>query len=95
MIPIASTTTLSIEKTATLLQKLLDLSTEQNVELPNFVSSKVNRLLKEQQKFVKDIDNYLQFTPHFADKNGLETIITIVETYPEFLATKGVYLASW
>ena len=84
-IPITSATTLSIEKTATLLQKLFDLREEQNVELPDFISSKVDDLLKEQHQFVKDIDKYLQSTP---DESRLETFTAIVKTCPEFLATQ-------
>ena len=88
MIPITSATTLSIEKTATLLQKLLDLRNEQNVELSGFISSRVDKLVKEQQQFVEDIDEYLQIRPHFANESEIETITTIVETCPEFLATQ-------
>ena len=87
MIPITSVTTLSIEKTATLMQKLFDLRDEQNIELPNWMSSKLDDIIEEQEVFIEDIDDYLHNTSHFEDESRIETITTIVETCPEFLAT--------
>ena len=83
MIPIADSTSLSIERTAKLLQDLVDLK-DKNTKLPQKLTKSINCLLDAQQVFLKDIDTYL----HSNHKYKLEILTAIVEPNPEFLATK-------
>ena len=90
MIPISTLTTLSIEKAAKLVQNLVDLRDKRNVDLPEDISKSLESLLKAHTKFTKDIDQYMQ-TDNFEDEDNIEIVSTIVETCPEFLATKDKY----
>ena len=83
MIPITDSTSLSIERTAKLLQSLVDFK-DKNVELPEMLRESVDHLLDAQQTFLKNIDTYL----HSDHKDELEILTAIVEPNPEFLATK-------
>lgn len=88
MIPITSSTTLSIAKTAKLLQNLVDLKEERNLEkLPDLVEVGIRKLLKQQQEFVKIIDDYMHLEDRGVDEVEIETLSTILEVCPEFLAT--------
>ena len=87
MILIASSTDFSIEKTAQLLRNLVNIR-NRNVDLPEEISTGVNNLLKAQEAFMKDIDHYLHESSINLDEDHIESITTIVETCPEFLATK-------
>ena len=88
MIPIASSTTLTIEKAAKLLQNLVDWDHNSNVGLPMEISNSVNRFLRAQQRFAKDIDDYMHNVRHFSSEDSIEMVTEIVETCPEFLATQ-------
>ena len=88
MIPITSSTTLSIEKTAKLLQNLINLKNKRSIHLPEGISRYVDSLLQAQQILVQKIDDYLHQPEHFGDKDKFETVSTIVKTCPEFLATQ-------
>ena len=90
MIPISSSTTLSIDKTARLLQNLVDLRNKRETNLPNHILKSVDNLLKAQQKFVKQTDIYLHDPNLYlaADDDDIETVKTIVQIHPEFLATQ-------
>ena len=88
MIPISSSTTLTLEKAAKLLQSLVDLRDNTHVDLPEEISKRVDRILKAQQKLTKDIDGYFRKESTYTDEDNLEMITTIVETCPEFLATR-------
>ena len=81
-------TPLSIEKTAKLLEKLVDMRSKKSVRLPDIISKNVDKLLSAQRTFVKEIDNYLHKVSSFKDEDdSIETISTVVQTCPEFLAT--------
>ncbi len=86
--PITSKTTLSIAKTAKLLQKLVDLTEEKGggQELPEDIQECVTEVLDAQEKFVKQIDKYLHSKERVIDE--FEVVSSIIETCPEFLATK-------
>ena len=91
MIPISSSTNLSIEKTAKLLQNLVDLkNNNKNIEynIPEDISESIDNLLEAQQLFLKEIDDYLHRPSNFKHIDNIETVSTIVNTCPEFLATK-------
>ena len=91
MIPITPKTTLSLEKTAKLAQKLIDLTENQNLELPDDLQGQFENYLNFQYCFVRDIDKYLHQQRHYEDEEHIEVIATIVETCPEFLATEYKY----
>ena len=89
MIPFttSTSTSLSIEKTANLLQNLVNLK-EQNVELPEQISKSMDALLDAQQTLVKDVDSYLQSYKTYKNEDENYVIVKpIVESSPEFLAT--------
>jgi hypothetical protein len=85
MIVISNETTLSIDKVAKLLQKLVDLKEHPRNELPDKIESSVKKILDAQKKFVEEIDEYMHGIDH--DEDDLETVKTVGETCPEFLAT--------
>jgi hypothetical protein len=85
MITITTETTISIEKVAKLLQNLVDLQKEAEKGLPIKLQACVSQLLSAQKRFVKQIDNYMHLMNYNVD--GIETLKTIAETCPEFLAT--------
>lgn len=86
MIPIVSSTSLSIEKTATLFQNLINLRKEREIELDyDDLEEHINDLLNAQRKFVNEIDKYMH-TDFY--EHEIETVTTIIETCPQFLATK-------
>ena len=58
MIPIAPSTTLSMEKAAQLVQSLVELK-DQNVDLPKKLLGSINAFQDAQNTFVKEIDTYL------------------------------------
>ena len=88
MIPIASSTTLSLEKVTALVQNLLHLKKEKGVDvLPTHISSSIDKLLETQQTLVREIDEYLHQSDHFEDDDNMDMVSTIVRTCPEFLAT--------
>ena len=94
MIPIATSTNLSIEKTAQLLQSLVDLKNQQNLKLPDDLTKSVNALLNAQQSFVEEIDNFLHKENLYADGEDemeYKTVKTIVDSFPEFLAAKNMW----
>ncbi len=92
MIPIASETTLSIKKTAHLLQKLVDLEKTASFQLPEEIKYNVKELLNAQSNFVKQIDDYFNSWDAYKDSpQTFETAKAIVETCPEFLATRGAF----
>ncbi len=88
--PITTETSLSIDKTAKLLQALVDLSGGEGgggEGLPEVIQKCVDNVLDAQKKLVKQIDEYLH-----SKKRGLEefnVVSSIIETCPEFLATKS------
>ena len=87
MIPISSSTSLSIENSAKLLQSLVDLE-DKNVELPKKLAKCVDDFLDAQQTFLREIDEFLHdYNDEDDSENKLEILKTIVEPYPEFLAT--------
>ena len=88
MIPLATKTTLSYEKCAKLQQKLADLKQSNPNALPNSVLRSLKALEDAQDAFAKQIDMYLQKGRYDPDTE-YETIETIIETCPEFLATKN------
>ena len=91
MIPITDSTTLSIEKTAKLIQSLVDLK-DKNVELPWKLAKCVDDVLDTQQTLLKEIDDLLHDHNEAKDnEDRLEILKTIVEPNPEFLATKDEY----
>ena len=89
MIPIASSTSLSIEKSAKLLKSLVDLK-HKNGKLPEMLTNIVVdhdlRFGGRKQKFLNEIDNYLHSNSN--DEEDLEILTAIVQPNPEFLATK-------
>ena len=99
MIPIASSTSLSIAKTSQLLQTLLELKNRKSMDLPQQITKSMNLLLHAQQRFVKDIDTYLHENSIYDNEmdNGKKhemeyvTVKTIVESNPEFLAVQDKY----
>lgn len=91
MIPITSSTTLSIEKTAKLLQNLIDLRDKGNLAFPEKISKGIDSLVEAQQKFVQGIDDYLHESESFEYEDDIEMVTTIVQTCPEFLATRDRY----
>ena len=94
MIPIsiASSTILSAEKTTKLLSNLLELKDKRNVELPDQISESINRLIKAQKSLVEKIDDYLHRPSSFTNEDNIDTVTTIVQTCPEFLATKNEWI---
>ena len=78
MIPISTSTSLSIEKAAKLLQNLVDLRDKGNVDLPGDVFKSVDSLLQAQKRFTKEIDDYLLRAYTFIAEDGIETVTTIV-----------------
>lgn len=87
MIPITPYTNVSIEKTARLLQNLVDLESNRNVHLPDHIGRSLDDLLKAQQTFLQRIDEYMHERSSFEREDSIEVVSTIVETCPEFLAT--------
>lgn len=87
MIPITTSTTLSIEKTAELLKSLVELK-DKNATLSEKVSKSIDNLLDSQQELVKEIDNLMHTEKHY-NQDEVELLTTIVEVCPEFLATKN------
>ena len=70
MIPISSSTTLTAEKAAKLLQSLVDLRDNTHVDLPEEISKRVDRILKAQQKLTKDIS----LSKKIDETSGLEIL---------------------
>ena len=60
MIPLSTSTTLSIEKAAKLLQNLVDLRDKRNKDLPEDISKSIESLLQAQKRLTKDIDKFMQ-----------------------------------
>ncbi len=90
--PITSETALSITKTAKLLQTLVDLAKGKGEggsgeELPEGIQKCVDNVLVAQKKLVKQIDEYLHSTDREVDE--FQVVSSIIETCPEFLATKN------
>ena len=79
MIPIASSTSLSIEKSAKLLQSLVDLK-DKNLKLPKKLAKSVHGLLNAQRVLLKEIDDLLH-DPSKKDDNedNLDLLKIIVE----------------
>ena len=101
MIPIASSTYLSNKRTAELLQSLIDLK-DQNVDFPIQISESIEAYANNaQQIFLSEIDDYLHgscreydiiYNNHEdEDEMNFKIVKTIVESYPEFLATMDPY----
>jgi hypothetical protein len=94
MIPIndrGETTPLSIDKTAKLLQALLDLNDSNESDsscLPPEVEKAVEDLMLAQKMFVKQIDKFLHKTESYDEGKNVDTIATMIELCPELLATK-------
>ena len=84
MIPISEKTSLSADKTAKLIQILVDLK-NRNVELPKQILESINS-----PTLVNDIDTFLRTNSTYENSNEVEfvTVKAIVESYPEFLATE-------
>ena len=99
MIPIAPSTTLSMEKAAQLVQSLVELK-DRNVDLPKKLLGSINAFQDAQNTFVKEIDTYLnpsflppdeKFIYENEDEIEFVAVKTIVELCPEFLATTNSY----
>ena len=88
MIPIEEMlTTVSFDRTAKLLQKLVELRSKGDNVLSEKISESVDNFLKAQEIFLSEIDYYLHQESTFAVEDNIETVSTIVQTCPEFLAT--------
>ncbi len=87
MIPLATKTTLSYEKCAKLQQKLADLKQSNPIALPYNILTSLKALEDAQDAFAKQIDMYLH-EGGYDPNTEYETIERIIETCPEFLATK-------
>ncbi len=86
--PITEKTNLSISKTAKLLQTLVDLAGEGGGQkLPEKIQKCVDNVLKAQKNLVKVIDGYMH--SHKRGVDEVEVVSSIIETCPEFLATKS------
>ncbi len=85
--PITSETNLSISKTAKLVQTLVDLREDFNQELPGEIQECVNEVLNAQKKLVKTIDKFMHSRRRQVAE--FEVVSSIIETCPEFLATKN------
>ncbi len=83
--PFNTSTSLSFEKIATLVQGLVALQ-EKTVKLPGDIQNSISELLSAQDKLVKSVDDFL----HSEKRNigEFELVKTIVTTCPEFLGTK-------
>ena len=92
MIPINNAegpTPLSIEKTAKLLQALVDLKNSSESEpLPRKIENAVNNLMSAQTTFVEEIDTFLHTRESYDDGKNVNTVTAMIETCPELLATK-------
>ena len=77
MIAITSKTTLSLEKTGKLVQKLLDLTENQNLELPDDLQAQFGNYLNFQYCFVRNIDRYLHEHSNYEDEEHIEVVTTI------------------
>ena len=80
-------THLSIQKTATLLQNLVDFKAQTDIEFPSIIDKCVSELLDAQSAFVKQIDKYMHCNDRDVDE--VETMKIIIETCPDFMATKN------
>lgn len=78
MISLTDSTSLSIEKTAKLLQSLLDLR-DRKVKLPEMLAESVNDLIEAQEAFLKEIDYFLHDMEDHDNEDKLEILSTIVE----------------
>ena len=78
-------TSLPLEETAKLLQKLVKLKDEE--KLPKSMNKIVDDYLNAHSMFVKQIDKFLHSDDHDAELE-YDAIKTVVETCPEFLTTK-------
>ena len=95
MIPITSSFPISIEKTAKLVQRLVDLNEKENVDIPEQIANSVNALIEAQATLIKEIQEF--FGGFFYKKNIYEnenemdfkTAKAIVESYPQFLAVEN------
>ncbi len=56
--------------------------------LPTFVQERVAEFRSVHEKFVHDIDAYMHFVEREDNDNEAGAVTTIIETCPEFLATK-------
>ena len=83
---ITTATGLSIDKTATLLQNLIDLRTQTDIALPSIIEECVAGLLDEQSIFARQIDEYMHCKKR--DVNEVEIVKVIIDTCPGFMATK-------
>ena len=83
---IPAPTELSIQQTATILQKLVNLRTNHDADtstklLPEHIESCVNKLLNAQTEFAESIDEYLHLIDsRIRKEDEFETVSTIVET---------------
>ena len=60
------------------------------MDLPDCISKSFNKLLEaSQQTSVKYINQYLHWMQNSEDKDSIGKITIIVQTCPEFLATKS------
>ena len=85
-------TILSIDKTAKLLQVLVDLAggeggTNLKQKLPENIQKRVDKVLNAQKQLVKEIDVYMHSQHREVDE--IEVVSSIIETCPEFLATRS------
>ncbi len=91
MIPISSSTSLSLDQSAKLVQKVLKLKKEQNVEIPELIQCSINQYLTAHTRLLKNIDAYfhcpVQLVKNVPHGNYNEVTKTIIDTTPEFLAT--------
>ncbi len=114
MIPISSSTKLTLEQTAALVQKLELLQNEQNIELPTSLHNDIMELHRAKEALLKSIDVFLHpmtakgrssppeavaAPPEASSSKATSKSIkqvnqgykeitkTIIDTYPEFLAT--------
>lgn len=90
MIPITSETTFYPEKATQLTQGLLDLRDNENVDISEDISQSIDAILAAQQKLVRQIDDYINNHKPLqqSEEDKFKTVSKIVETYPDFLATK-------
>ena len=84
--PITMGTTLTIKKTADLLQTLVDL-VEGNQQLPKDIQGCVTQVLDTQKKLVKKIDDFMHSDERRVDE--IDIVTSIIDTCPEFLAARN------
>ena len=96
---IPSPTILSLQQTATLLQNLVNQQNKNSeikndddgssVDLPEHIEKSINKFFNAHKEFVKSIDEYLHLMDSNPEEKEIEeTVSTIVETCPQFLATE-------